>query len=138
MLNLRQEILAAGESPVVRQKFQRWLGVSDATGSSSRHDGSGGGSWHSFHNFRQEGDDGGDGAAGSAGGGGVDGSGGGGTGGEDLDLLELDACSDVALRLPGPNPDDPWVGARVLLGHNEDMTNDTLVGFALLIDSRRF
>lgn len=33
-------------------------------------------------------------------------------------------CSDVAVRLLDPT--DPWATPRWLLGHNEDMTNDTL------------
>ncbi|KAG2492466.1 hypothetical protein HYH03_009407 [Edaphochlamys debaryana] len=39
-----------------------------------------------------------------------------------VDPATTDACSDVAVRLRGPG--DEW--PRILVGHNEDATNDTL------------
>ncbi|GIL88135.1 hypothetical protein Vretifemale_16148 [Volvox reticuliferus] len=143
MLNLRQEILAAGESPDVLAGFQQWLGIRSTGGTSSAErdiDGSNGG--RDGDVGRAEGDGRGNGRSLSSIGcatggchGSADGGGdvavesnrsqpGDGDNNAHVDPSSVDACSDVAVRLR--SPDGPPGSARLILGHNEDMTNDTL------------
>ncbi|EFJ40200.1 hypothetical protein VOLCADRAFT_100042, partial [Volvox carteri f. nagariensis] len=150
MLNLRQEILAAGESPEVLQGFQQWLthrnsSLSDGDsfnitqGAPAHLPGDDGirtaGQRAGAHNVIKDNCSGGGGIRSRGdvvhgGGLGTDGSdasgsGTGGGGGTHIDPTSVDACSDVGVRLPGS--DGPLGAApHILLGHNEDMTNDTL------------